>query len=321
MSELRSIIAGMTKRSLVLVDEICRGTEIAKGTCIAGSIVETLDQIGCLGIVSTHLHGIFNLPLNVKNTVYKAMGTVCIDGQTKPTWKLTDGIYKESLAFQTAKREGMPESIIQRAEDLYLSVYANELLPGEICPKQEQYSYEMNVNNSNGTHLQSIKFMTGGASHDRITLANQVEVLHKEVESAVTEICQEKVMEFRRKRIIPDLTDIKCVLISAREQPPPSTVGSSSVYVIIRPDKNLYVGQTDDLEGRVRSHRLKEGMQDASFLYFLVPGKSLACELETLLINQLPSQGFQLANVADGKHRNFGTSNLHTECVVATSCP
>ena len=31
MSEIRSIIAGTTKRSLVLVDEICRGTETAKG--------------------------------------------------------------------------------------------------------------------------------------------------------------------------------------------------------------------------------------------------------------------------------------------------
>ncbi|CAL0299837.1 unnamed protein product [Lupinus luteus] len=316
MSELRSIIAGTSKRSLVLIDEICRGTETAKGTCIAGSIIETLDQIGCLGIVSTHLHGIFTLPLNIKNTVYKAMGTVCIDGQTKPTWKLIDGICKESLAFETAKREGMPESIIERAEELYLS-HAKELLPGENCPKQKQYSYDINVNNSNGTHLNSRMFMPG-TSHDRISLANQVEDLHKKVESAVTEICHKKVMELQRNKIISELTEIKCVLISAREQPPPSTVGSSSVYVIVRPDKKLYVGQTDDLEGRVRSHRLKEGLQNASFLYFLVPGKSLACELETLLINQLPSQGFQLANVADGKHRNFGTSNLHTECV-ATS--
>jgi hypothetical protein len=52
-------------------------------------------------------------------------------------------------------------------------------------------------------------------------------------------------------------------------------------------------------------------MQDASFLYFLVPGKSLACQIETLLINQLPNQGFVLSNIADGKHRNFGTSNLY----------
>lgn len=78
-----------------------------------------------------------------------------------------------------------------------------------------------------------------------------------------------------------------------------------------------FLFQTDDLQGRVRAHRLKEGMQNASFLYFLVPGKSMACQLETLLINQLPSRGFQLTNLADGKHRNFGTSDLlQTEVLV-----
>lgn len=75
--------------------------------------------------------------------------------------------------------------------------------------------------------------------------------------------------------------------------------------------------QTDDLQGRVRAHRSKEGMQNASFLYFLVPGKSVACQLETLLINQLSTQGFHLTNLADGKHRNFGTSDLlETEMMV-----
>lgn len=92
MSEVRSIVTGATSRSLVLVDEICRGTETAKGTCIAGSIIETLDKIGCLGIVSTHLHDIFSLPLTTKNTVHKAMGSEYVDGQPKPTWKLIDEI-------------------------------------------------------------------------------------------------------------------------------------------------------------------------------------------------------------------------------------
>ncbi|XP_058724306.1 DNA mismatch repair protein MSH1, mitochondrial [Vicia villosa] len=310
MSEIRSIIAGTSKKSLVLVDEICRGTETAKGTCIAGSIIETLDKIGCLGIVSTHLHGIFTLPLNLKNTVHKAMGTTCIDGQTKPTWKLTDGICKESLAFETAKREGVPEIIIERAEDLYLSVYAKKMLSAENFAKQEEMSTNVNGNSLNGTHHHSKKFISD-TSHEGISLANPMEVSHKEVENAITVICQDFIMELQRKTNTPDLTKIKCFLIGTRELPPPMTIGSSSVYIMLRPDKKLYVGETDNLEGRVRAHRSKEGMQDASFLYFLVPGKSLACQIETLLINQLPNQGFLLSNIADGKHRNFGTSNLY----------
>ncbi|KAK7279171.1 hypothetical protein RJT34_24217 [Clitoria ternatea] len=303
MSELRSIIAGTTKRSLVLVDEICRGTETAKGTCIAGSIIETLDRVGCLGIVSTHLHGIFTLPLNLKNTVHKAMGTTCVDGQIKPTWKLIDGVCKESLAFETAKREGIAETIINRAEDLYLSVYAKESPSAENIQNQEGFSTYIDVNNlKRRTHLHSKKLLLG---------ANQMEVLHKEVESAVILACQDYIMEQHSEKIALELNKIKCVIIGAREQPPPSVVGSSSVYVIFRPDKKLYVGETDDLKGRIRTHRLREGLRDASFLYFLVPGKSLACQLESMLIKRLSSQGFHLSNIAKGEHRNFGTSNLY----------
>lgn len=67
--------------------------------------------------------------------------------------------------------------------------------------------------------------------------------------------------------------------------------------------------------GRLRAHRTKEGMQEGTTLYTVVPGKSLACRLETLLINQLPLEGFKLINKADGKHRNFGTSDFSLEAL------
>ncbi|XP_010264853.1 PREDICTED: DNA mismatch repair protein MSH1, mitochondrial isoform X2 [Nelumbo nucifera] len=311
MSEIRSIIAGATARSLVLVDEICRGTETAKGTCIAGSIVETLDNISCLGVVSTHLHGIFDLPLNTKNIVYKAMGSENLNGHTRPTWKLIDGICRESLAFETAQGEGIPETVIHRAKELYLSLNEKEdASSGKSDAKVEHLSSDSDEVEE---QLHRVKI---GAIGMRMKALNSVEILRKEIASAVTIICQKKLIELYKQRNISELTEVNCVIISSREQPPPSTIGASSVYVLLRPDKKLYVGQTDDLEGRVRAHRSKEGMQNASFLYVIVPGKSIASQLETLLINQLPHQGFRLTNIADGKHRNFGTSSLSLESVV-----
>ncbi|XP_048234731.1 DNA mismatch repair protein MSH1, mitochondrial isoform X2 [Ricinus communis] len=308
MSEIRSLIAGASSRSLVLIDEICRGTETAKGTCIAGSIVETLDKIGCLGIVSTHLHGIFDLPLDTKNTMYKAMGTEYVDGQTKPTWRLRDGICRESLAFETAKREGIPETIVQRAEDLYFSAYAKQVSPERLEDNIRQFC-------SGGPPKEA----TAGSFHDNTKSAKKMEVIEKkDVETAITIICQRKLIELYKQKNTSEPAVVQCVAIGAREQPPPSTIGASCVYVMLRPDKRLYVGVTDDLEGRVRAHRSKEGMHNASFLYFIVQGKSIACQLETLLINQLPCKGFQLTNMADGKHRNFGTTNLSLESVSVT---
>nr|WHU50367.1 MutS-like protein [Allium cepa] len=288
MSEIRSLITSATSRSLVLLDEICRGTETAKGTCIAGSIVESLDQLGCMGIVSTHLHGIFDLPLSTKNIMHKAMGTEIIGGCIKPTWKLINGVCRESLAFETASREGIPETIINRAEELYLSTNMKSTESENLKAKSYANSLEVSTEPSFGTNMH---------------------LYQKAVEAAVTIICQKKLIELYKKKTVPELAEVVCVSIGVREQPPPSTVGTSSIYVLFRPDKKLYVGQTDDLVGRVRSHRSKEGMKSASFIYMIMPGKSIASQLETLLINQLPNQGFRLTNKADGKHRNFGTSS------------
>ncbi|GAY46604.1 hypothetical protein CUMW_098340 [Citrus unshiu] len=310
MSEIRSIVTATTSRSLVLIDEICRGTETAKGTCIAGSIIETLDNIGCLGIVSTHLHGIFSLPLKIKNAVYKAMGTEYLDGQTVPTWKLVDGICRESLAFQTAKREGVPETIIQRAEDLYMSVYVKDNSSKRIDANGRFHSAPK-TDGSDEAHPNLSKTRVGSVHHE-IESKMKMEVSRKEIERAINVICQKKLTELSKQET-SELAGVNCVMIAAREQPPPSIIGASCVYVMLRPDKKLYVGQTDDLDGRIRAHRGKEGMQSASFLYFVVPGKSIACQIETLLINQLYSQGFLLANIADGKHRNFGTSSRPVE--------
>lgn len=72
-----------------------------------------------------------------------------------------------------------------------------------------------------------------------------MEVLRQEVERAVTEICQDYILERKNKRIALELPEIKCLLVGTREQPPPSVVGSSCVYVILRPDKKLYVGEVN----------------------------------------------------------------------------
>lgn len=240
MSEIRSIITRATSKSLVLIDEICRGTETAKGTCIAGSVIETLDAISCLGIVSTHLHGIFDLPLGTKNVVFKAMGAECIDNQTMPTWKLIDGICKESLAFETAQREGVPEELIQRAEELYASVYTKDSLRTEES-KLKQLSTPTIVHKSN--------ILTDRQSHPEkefsplVQSLRSADVLNKEVESAVIRICQKRLTDLYKKNDILEPSAMRCVLIGAKEQPPPSTIGASSVYVMLRPDRKLYIGE------------------------------------------------------------------------------
>lgn len=233
MSEIRSIVTRASEKSLVLIDEICRGTETAKGTCIAGSILETLDRVGCLGIVSTHLHGLFDLPLNTNNTTFKAMGSKIVDGVIKPTLKLTDGVCRESLAFQTAQREGMPGPIIERAAELYK------------CMKNSKVLYVPAV---------------PGMGSKRAVNGSESETLAKEVERSILIVCQKGIVKVGKAA---------CVTVGPREQPPPSTVGASCLYVIIRSDRKLYVGQVPIYLIYLFIYSSKK-KKDLSFIYVVI---------------------------------------------------
>lgn len=52
------------------------------------------------------------------NVVQKAMETKVVDGRFFPTWKLVDGACRESLAFEVARKEGVPKEVVDRAEEL-----------------------------------------------------------------------------------------------------------------------------------------------------------------------------------------------------------
>jgi DNA mismatch repair ATPase MutS len=61
MADANTIIYNATARSVVMVDELCRGTEPSHGASIAGSILADLDTKGVRGFFSTHLHKILDL--------------------------------------------------------------------------------------------------------------------------------------------------------------------------------------------------------------------------------------------------------------------
>ncbi|GJP63499.1 hypothetical protein CLOP_g20566 [Closterium sp. NIES-67] len=118
MMELRSITQDATPRSLVLLDELCKGTEPDKGACLVASALEFLDQSRCVGVLSTHFHRVLDLPLQLDRVVRLAMGVrrhEGEDGGMEPTWKVTEGECRDSLAFEVAVGEGVPAAVVDRA--------------------------------------------------------------------------------------------------------------------------------------------------------------------------------------------------------------
>eukprot|EP00271_Cylindrocystis_brebissonii_P021047 TRINITY_DN733_c0_g3_i5.p1 TRINITY_DN733_c0_g3~~TRINITY_DN733_c0_g3_i5.p1 ORF type:complete len:1701 (+),score=354.83 TRINITY_DN733_c0_g3_i5:2039-7141(+) len=131
MAELGTLLHESSFRSLVLVDELCKGTEVLKGTGIVGAVLETLTARGCTGMVSTHLHGVLDLPLRAPALVkmcMKARRDPARGGRMTVTWRIKLGECRESLAVEVARGEGVPLSVLERAEELF-----NEIR-GDVSP-------------------------------------------------------------------------------------------------------------------------------------------------------------------------------------------
>ena len=322
MSELRTILAEATSRSLVMIDELCRGTEVQKGTAIAASVIESLDQIGCRGVLSTHLHDLLDMNLRVRNVAKKSMSVKEVDGCIEPTWKLVDGACRESLAFEVARKEGVPDSVVQRAIDIYKEnldlkkssngatsscrIIAEKGTPdsSKTLDENNQMSHKvLSFQAQNKTRLE--KQLKDGGNHDirstPIAMKPRKELL--DYMGLFSSVCRKKLQELGEVS-----NSYTCSFIGPRQLPPPATTMHSCVYMLQRPDGRFYVGQSDNFTGRIRRHR--STLPDAPFLYLIVSNKSVASELETTLIHQLPSLGLILVNKGDQNHRHFGTAPL-----------
>lgn len=120
MNETASIINNISERSLVLLDEIGRGTSTYDGISIAWSIVEYLhsNKAKPKTLFATHYHELNELEHQlpgVKNyhITHKETGNKVIFLR-----KLAPGGSRHSFGIQVARMAGMPPSLLQRAEDI-----------------------------------------------------------------------------------------------------------------------------------------------------------------------------------------------------------
>jgi DNA mismatch repair ATPase MutS len=69
-------LSDVKPRSLILVDELGKGTEVYAGTALAGAMLEQLSGSGCAGVFATHLHMLLpgRLELNAPGLTFAKMG-------------------------------------------------------------------------------------------------------------------------------------------------------------------------------------------------------------------------------------------------------
>ncbi len=126
MNEANNAISNATSNSLVLFDELGRGTATFDGMALAQSIIEYIhDNIKCKTLFSTHYHELTDLENNLKNLKNIHVSAIEEDGNITFLHKIKDGSIDKSYGIHVAKLANLPDSLIKRANQI-LNVYENK---------------------------------------------------------------------------------------------------------------------------------------------------------------------------------------------------
>ncbi len=121
MEETQNILRNATKNSLVIMDELGRGTSTKDGKVIAKTILSVLEnRIKCRVLFTTHYHDIIEWCRNEEKIGLYYMESN-VDEKTKDIsflYKFKEGICPESYGISVGKLAGLPESIISMARNI-----------------------------------------------------------------------------------------------------------------------------------------------------------------------------------------------------------
>ncbi|MDK8179738.1 DNA mismatch repair protein MutS [Paenibacillus sp. UMB4589-SE434] len=126
MMDIQVMTEKATRRSLVVIDELGRGTSTSEGMSIAQAVIEYVHhRIGCKALVSTHFHELAHLEDRLTRLTNVCMAVQENGNDVTFLRKLIPGAASTSYGIYCARLAGLPDTIITRAYDL-LTNYEGE---------------------------------------------------------------------------------------------------------------------------------------------------------------------------------------------------
>ena len=119
MKEARNAICGATENSLILFDELGRGTATYDGMSLAQAILEYIsDNIGAFTLFSTHYHELTRLDKKYKNIKNVHVSAVENGNEITFLHKVKNGAVDKSYGIHVARLVKMPEELLNKAEEI-----------------------------------------------------------------------------------------------------------------------------------------------------------------------------------------------------------
>ncbi|MBR7012341.1 MAG: DNA mismatch repair protein MutS, partial [Muribaculaceae bacterium] len=127
MTEAAAILNNMSQRSLILFDELGRGTSTYDGISIAWSIVEHIHEHAAhpKTLFATHYHELNEMEKSFKRIVNYNVSVKEINGKVVFVRQLVKGGSEHSFGIHVAKLAGMPPTIVKRAGEVLKQLEAN----------------------------------------------------------------------------------------------------------------------------------------------------------------------------------------------------
>jgi len=130
MCETANILNNATARSLIILDEIGRGTSTFDGLSLAWSIVEHLhNQVGAKTLFATHYHELTELAVRLPRLRNLNVAVREWHEQIVFLRKIVEGGTDKSYGIQVARLAGVPKSVLERAKQILGNLEESELTP------------------------------------------------------------------------------------------------------------------------------------------------------------------------------------------------
>lgn len=143
MAETAEILRHATQKSLIILDEVGRGTSTYDGLSIAWALVEHfIHNTKALTLFATHYHELIDVVEELSNAKNLTVQTQNNEGEVQFLYKLVEQGASQSFGLYVAKLAGLPQEVLGRSRELLKTLESQASTPvvGQ-CPSGTQLSF------------------------------------------------------------------------------------------------------------------------------------------------------------------------------------